>query len=1177
VVGPTVKSVERTEIQIDGGGYQSNLQPPSGQAAEQGCSTIAESVHSSQFAFLPHIHPRPAMGSRRRRSAAACLFVLLAAAAGLPACSSRYDFERKQYQRQSLGQELFEIWRREADRSPSKSDARTAMLDREHDPFVRGVNTVVPADRLQNFDHYLRNSRGPMESGLLPSFSRKLETTLRSAAADQQLADALASDRRLAARYYMGAGYQPNLLGHLLAYERMPGLVTEVGDVLLDADGLDARGRRVSEESRAFFELQRTLADGLREFEAGGDASAQIEPRNILLREDGRFQVDSRNTTLPAVQFDRRGYPLVRRNGAGEPRFPFVDRNGDGLADVDDQGQFVLDGTQSARKVIPFDRDSTSTAFGRDDRGRATISGDFVFEYIDLSNTGAHFLARRLGDLHRDDILWKLADGLPPALGERTELSDEHGTYQGYPEDHPLTSVLTSAIRIFDLEQLPEAARGLARFIDTSRRDIATLIGAVGSVQQTIENHPEAELSEDSTIGYDLLPLVEEISADPELWSDVLKALRKPVIAELGKPFATMLTYADRETVPEEGGPYETCVQECKAEAAGNSSEYHYRGIGTMERFQCIRDCPTDELFSHKTDFSAPESPENRSVSAQIFHLLRDTSGTPYELRVTEASAAGINLSELPPIISLPGAAEAFIATIAGNLQIKNYFADNFQKGSLLGDALNLIGFDTSNLADLLSSMSPLFGTELDPRPTPGQITRMFNQSDLKFDNGVVTLDLNEPVCKDGYVMANHLADKLYASEASGLIDAIQPLAKAFTDHDRADLLAELFVVIHRHYSAKEALYRQKNGRPSPMKGADFASFEPALLEIAESGEVFEALQELAEAIDRAKPVDGVPVEEHLRKVVHNAVDRSDNYSPDHVSLPLELPDGQEIEDPSRLHVLIHALGRLDDRLDDRPDAREKLGEAVTAVAEAFGSTTEDESGRHTLDQPGTLALTSLALREFSSTAGAWKEEGTMRTTIAARWPDEAAEFVQSRTLPALVDLVEMLAETSERRELVDGLVAHLSETTAARDQVASGLYTILLQQVDTTSWAPLARFVGDVLAPSRTWEVSERKNLPFASHALELAQRMTDTEDGHVGIATVRRGTERIENGESAFGAIADVFMNYYRQQPDEQAPFDARDYRQSFAGLAAWLGDDAHGLEQIYDILNGSADASD
>jgi hypothetical protein len=659
----------------------------------------------------------------------------------------------------------------------------------------------------------------------------------------------------------------------------------------------------------------------------------------------------------------------------------------------------------------------------------------------------------------------------------------------------------------------------------------------------------------------------------------VLKALRQPVFAEMGKPFATMLRYADKETVPEKGGPYETCVQKCKNEQQGNSSEYHYRGIGTMERFQCIRDCPTDELFSKKTDFSASESPENRSVSAQIFHLLRDTSGTEYRMRITEASTGGINISELPPVVVLPGAAEAFIATIAGNLKIEDYVSEDFREGSFFGDLIGLLPGDSEDtLAQLMATMSGLFGTSLDPKPTPGQITRMFNQSDLKFEQDVppVTLDLNEPVCKDGYVMANHLADKLFAAEASGLIDAIQPLAKAFTDHDRADLLAEVFVVIHRHYSAKEALYRQKNGRPSPMKGADFASFEPALLEIAESGEVFEALQALAETIDRAKPVDGVAVEEHLRQVVHNAVDRSDNYSPDHVSVPLELPDGQEIEDPSRLHVLIHALGRLDDRLDDRPDAREKLGEAVTAFAEAFGSTTRDESGRYTLDKPGTLALTSLALREFSSTAEQWKDEGTMRTTIAARWPDEAAEFVRSRMLPALVDLVEKMAETSERRELVDGLLAHLSETTAARDQVASGLYQMLLQQVDTEAWAPLARFVGDVLAPSRTWEVSERNKLPFASHALELAQRMTDNEDGRVGIETVRRGTERIESGESALGAIADVMMNYYRTEPDQQAPFDARDYRQSFAGLAAWLGDDAHGLEQVYDILNRSADDS-
>ncbi len=1113
------------------------------------------------------------MGLRHFWSRAA-LVAVLAAAAWAVGCEDRYEFDRPDYQRQSLGQELFEIWRGDAARSPTDAEARTEMLDREHAAFVRGVDAMAPAAQLETIDLYLRNARRPIDTGLLPSFSRKLEGSLERAVSHDGLAEGLGGDRRLAVEQYLGPGNRPALFRHLLGYEDLRPALLELGDTLLANDGVDAEGNAADAEGTAFYDLQHAIADGFREglpAEGPPDETSSMALREILLVEDDRVRPADGRTSIPAVRFDERGLPLVRANADGEPVYPFVDRDGDDLADVDERDRFVFEGSQAPRRVQPFALDGGDDAFGRDDRGRATLSGQPLFEYIDLVDTGAHFLVRRIGDLHERGVVWDLADGLPTLLGERTSLDDAYGSYRGYPEDHPLADALDATVRTLAIDDLPEAARALAEFLDSSRLEFGRLFAAIEEAKTTIDAHPDAELADDSTIGYDLLPLVEQIADNPELWADLMVGLREPVTAELGEPFATTLRYSDPTTVPDGMGGYEACFQDCKSQYESEASERHPHGIGTVGRFECIRDCPDDELFSERTDFEARESPDNRSINAQIFHLLRDTAGVEYRMRITEANVDQVNISELPPLVILPGAAEAFIATIAGNLRIEDYVSDDFREGSPLGNLLSLVGIDPGNLSELMSTMTPLFGAELDPAPTPDQITRLFNQPDLGFTESGIEVDVNEPVCKDGYVMANHHADKLFAAEASGLIDAIQPIAKAFSDHDREDLLAELFVVVHRHYSARQNLYRQKDGAPSPMKGADFASFEPALLQLAESGRVFEALQQFAVAVDRAEPVDGVPFSEYLRRLVHRAVDRDGDFEPRHVEAPLELPDGQQIDEPSRMHVVLHAFGRISEELDDQPEVREQLGDALGGLGQAFGATREEE-GEFVPEQPGTLAAASLLFREFASSAEEWRAEGTLDQKIIESWPEAASEAVHSRAFSAGVDLLETVADSESTRSATDGLLSHLVATGAGRDQVATALYQILLRRVDPAHWAPLADYLGEVLSPTVEWESAARPGLPFLSHALTFAHRMLTPEDGQAGIDLLYRGTGQIEGGEVALGAVSDTLLNYYRTDPASTDDFTAEDYRSSLRGLADWLGDEAHGLEQVYDLLRRS-----
>ena len=1107
---------------------------------------------------------------RTRHLAVSTVFALLATTA----CGEPYDFERKDYERESLGDELHAIWLKDARRAPENAEARVELLQREEDDFVRAVNTLAPPDELEQVDHYMRNTVPLTRSGVLPSLTRKLRLSLEMATADDRLLQAMVSDGdHLGAEAYLAPGARPNLPHYLLQYDDLRRVTTTLGDAMLEADGVDPHGKPVPDESTTFRDAQLIVADSLSEAE-DPDQSRTVSTvatflRDVLLVEDGRFHAPDRQSTLPAVAFDDRGYPLVRRDRDGEPIRPFVDDDGDGLADVNEQGQFVIEGGQPSAQIRPFAPDDSADAFQRDPFGRAKKGEDFVFSYLDLAKTGAGFLTRQTARLHEREVLWNILDGLPELLGERTPHTDDYGQFDGYAGQQPVIDFLDSAAHLAAVDELPSIADSLARFIDRSEPELARLIDALDHAKTVIDRHPGAELADYSTIGYDLLPILAEIADDPDLWSDVMAAMREPIFPRFGEPLAKMLTYADRQTVPAKDGPYNRCFHACKEKYESRETEAHPHGIGTVGRYECILECPTDELFQTKTDFSAPESPGNRSVNAQVFHLLRDTAGVEYEMKVTRAGFANIDLTNLPAIIRLPGAAEAFIATIAGNLRMEDYVTEDFRSGgSLLGDLLDLFGVGPGDVAELLSTMSGLFGTHLDPAPTPDQVTRMFNQQDLKFDNSGLTMDVNEPVCHDGFKMAEHHADKLFASEASGLIDTVQPLAKAFSDHDREDLLAELFVVFHEHYSAHTDLYLQSDGTPSPMKGANFQSFEPPLVEIARDGRIFAALHDFARAVERTKPIDGVEFEERLRQLLENATDRDPSYEPRGVDTPLALPDGDTIENPSHLHVLLYNAGRLVDRLDDDSQATDKLTTALADISDVFLEV-EQESGTYRLKRPGTFALLSLSLRELADLAERWKANGQLVTTLIESWQDDWTSFFESRTLPTLVDLLRLVADHPERRQIANELVTYMLDSDRARDQWTATLYALMLESVDAEQTAPIARFLGRLLDPGREWSVATRRKLPLLSHAMIFLQQMVERDDSGTGFAMIRRGLETDQGGTTAFGHLGEVILDYHRADPASEQPYTAADYRHALSRLAAWVGDDVHGLEQLYDII--------
>ncbi|MFB6262217.1 MAG: hypothetical protein ABEL76_01140 [Bradymonadaceae bacterium] len=1096
----------------------------------------------------------------------AAAVALLALGVGLLACGDSYNFDRPDYERGTLGEELFRIWRKDAARARHNPEEKVELLDRRREAFVDSVDTTAPPGEVRELDFFLREANRTVRSGVLPSLTRKITVALRGAAEDDRLLRAMAPRVLPPVGSYLQPGIDDRLLGHIVATPKIRDYLTTSNELLLGADGHDAFGRPASGESTAFLDLQRALADGFAESEEGTGTPA-MDYQRTLLASDSRYGAAGGSSPVWIVRYDRRGYPRVRPGSDGR-WFPFRDANTDGRADLDDSGRFVLQG-QSNQHVRPFAEEGGAT-FGRDDAGRATTRSGPAFEYVDLRKTALPFVLERTAKLVQRGALWKLVRGQHAILGDRIDASDDHGSYRGFDPEGPAVDVADASLEALGPSQAPELAEELATLIDDHSNAVAQIADAFDRIGDTYDAHPGAKLDDPHTFGYDLLEIIEKVSADPDLWASVMSALREPVATKSGEALLRMMRYADRSTEPPRGGTYDRCFQRCQSRAEAKSTPDHPHGVGLVSRYECIRDCPFGDVFSQKTDFQSEDRPGNRSTFQRFIHLVRDATGVPYKIQVTSLEIGGISIPpSLPPVVAFEGAAETFIRSIGGNLKMKNNIPDAFWKHSTAGRLLDTLGVQKGSVADLLSTLSGLFGAEISPEPRPGEITRLMNEDDLRLERAGLKVDASDPVCQDGYVMAKHHADTLYAAEASGTIDAVQPLARAFSNHDRGALFAKLFVIIHRHYSTHENLYRQKNGRPSPMEGTNIASFEGAFDEIFSKNYLFEAVHDLAVAVKDVESAGGISFEERLRRVVHRAAERSSRVEGPDGQSTMTLPGGETVQTPSRLHFVMSTLGKLTAQLDKHPQARAQFHSALTDLYTVFLAV-DRSGGKVRFKHPGTAALTADVLRWAADELGRLRKQNKLARRMSEDWPTSIGETVAGRTTSAALELGQLFSQKKSARRAADTLTLRALGNTEGRRRTALSIYRMLVSAAAPPAEGSSA-YLGSVLDPDRTWDVDERAELPFLSHVLLLNQRLLKLDDEKRGIALLRRGLSTREGTDSTpVGTLGDIVADYFRVDPSSTSPRGPEDWARVWRKLAVWLSDDVHGLEQFYDLVD-------
>lgn len=1132
-------------------------------------------------------------------------------------CVEEYDFTREAAERGTFGEEVFRVVKKDAVRSGHEPVARGALLDGEREAFVGALDTIVPEALLHPLDFLLRKLNTLIDEGIVTASLRRLAVLLDELAEDEGLRSSWAQDNAGRQAGFRHVGVQPALLARAVGFERTPELAELLGRLVEEHDGYGAGGELAPDEPGFMIELVRLLSEALRDVEVSGApdrTSAQLA--ELLLQSDPALRGEGAEALAPlwVARVDHRGLPVVRRDGRGQLYAPFVDRDGDGLADADGAGHFVDFNGVSLGELAPFGAPGESGLLVRDAEGRAVSDGEAIFEYVDLNETTMAFLLLQSGEFAKRDVLFDLVkalDGVLPAPEARVD-AETGVAYRGYGPDHPLMDLLYGLVNLLDFEAMDELLEAAGVLLEKHAPVLASLTLSLEEFGEVWDATPGASLRDDNTLVDDLVPVVAEIASTPGLVTSLLEASSDPVLLATGPANAELLRWRGAVSV-EPGGAYDRCFFECARQT----------DAGTLERASCVQACPRGELFSLPVDRAGLPTRENRSHFHRLLGLIHDTDGVIFEMQVTELEIPALGESFeitpeiLPPLLRFPDTGVAFLEALVGELELADFvtpealaneqvglLVDGIEtvcsRGSILGrlvealipvlvsvttddimstcSALESIAADGSldaevrqrqRIATTVVFLSLLTDVPFSARPEAWQMVRFFNLASPRLDLEVVTLSLSQLVDRDGYVLRENNGDMLYAAEASGSLDALYPLVKAFSRHGRTDLLVKLVSTVAEHWGRADITYPRADGSPAPQAGTGLVTFEPVLEAWLTQDRLIPALRELSLAGRSIRTSRGRPMEPALEEVVAHLFAPSRQVAHRDGHRTSLRADGGVVEELSWFYVVADALRALDARLEANLEAEAAWERALDNLYDLTLAVEATPEGGARFKKEGGVVLARLAVAHLGRRAAVHRDAGRIPEVVAGYYAD-VESVMTGRLVPALLELLRVVGASTADRALFVEFLSYSTGSVEGVAQLLPHLYTLIQEVLDEASFQASAGFYARLLDPDRAWSCADAcAGPPLLTLLAELLGRGATLDAEETLVALLRGAFAQDASGEYPVSALARVVRGYHRVDPGSAAPLSAEDYRHIARSIAAWLRDDVRGVEQVFDLV--------
>lgn len=1122
---------------------------------------------------------------------------------------------------------------------------KVAVMVRYRADLIAAFNATIPDDgQLQGDLNDLLQAMVPLyDDDTLPESTRTLAAIFDQIAFANDKADATKSKRatevrealaRLGGRRgYRAADVAIGVARPLLAYPR----ITEVTDTTISllGPGGDAEPelRKTLEVAQAML-LSTTIPNARLPIASYADRWAgkmgqkpklTSEILRNLLVDPAPIKGDLSGPAYPATWTDPYAndgaggtspvFPILLRDARGYAAFAtapsgVVDTDGDGLPDVNAQGQFIGTSSQPLPLATPFALKAYGTTPAdtapRDAQGRALVAsgGAPLYKYADASKTFLHAVlvdANPLAD-PKNGALLDLLHAAVLQMGPRTAadptdrtLGKDVATYTddagkqvkvGYrkfdADQSPILDLLYAGTRFLEYPKSGDYLELSRQLLRDHPKETARLIAAIMKVRDLANEAQFDGVSLDAKSAFwdDMMSIVQQIAGEPVLLKGVIEATADDNVLKLA---ASMSAFA------------------------ANSDRLDYDPSDVNKPVFNTTTGVSQGPPKTPVDLSKSDTDDNRSLLHRFATLIFDSYGVKACNKPNAYMNTGILGIKLGPykecdVFLIDDVAKFYLSCVAATGG-DAYATSSNCKMPITNGLINAMG--AIGLVDpILEGQSKING--LKQQPTVAALNRMV----MWRTPSTMISDLIDPLptracpLKSGTIGTRQCAssadnlsirDKgtIFMGEELESLRGLAPLLKPFTvayspdKQDRLDLFIKLIGVMHKHWSPAAAdsfgcVTSAPDGDANECKRSNVRNFEK-LISAAIAGDVLPALNSLTK-VTKTMTVRGQSGTDVMVAMVSDLVDpgkaKGMTLTDRRGNVVTQTNDGRPITQVTPFYLFANALNAMDGQWVG-PDAaarhkvwrsaRGKLVDQFLGVDQPGGDPTKsqfrDQAFAASLPIVIDLVDDRIAEHKASGDFSAWARGGLAKTL---------GENMSTPLFASILDVTEKIYANDKARTELGYLIQYLASPASSNDALATTVTATqdLLQIVgDDRNMVPIYHAIGVAAAPDGA-----------TKRALDLMDRVRKVEtDPAFSKFAASHGGRRVlpkimANAMTPMGAgkpapieiLMDCIADLHRADPSSTEPFFlAGDYGSVAWNVEDFLLDPTRGLEQLYAIV--------
>ena len=1065
---------------------------------------------------------------------------------------------------------------------PANAPAKLSTIVNQKAELVSTVDAMLPKDFLSTLETFLEQLLPLSDDGTMERAIASLGDLLGTMAADPDFSPALS---RLALRN----GYRPTKtaagLVHTVVY------YPQIDDFIGKTLGLIAPGGSAEAEWK---QLLTAGSMALRTSQPVANAGDPQRTLRLALNLMTSTHPDlATGSARPLVTRDFRGLAMAATDAAGKVLPPFVDGNGDGLADTDAQGHFVDAKGAVLAVPSPFPELGPADAAPRDAQGRAltAANGAPLYKYYDLDGTVFGGLARealKLMDPIKDTTLglvWGTGALLGPRASKTQLYMDSAGgmlgslSYNGFDTSQSaLLDLVHSFVQLLGDPNADTTFQATATLLNQYESPTARLVGAMLDASDRGKAHPEAQVPATSNIYDDLMPILTRILTVPGLAEDLMDAMEKDPVKDLAPVMARLM-------------------------AANNQLDFdHSSGAGPAFNLTSSLDAITP------VDRTKPDTDYNRSLMQRIAHLIHDANGVQF------CNKDGAN----PTIIGLPllggpyAKCKMFQIDDLALFYILNMQTKDSNQKPVVTNPSAVSGADfcghitsggllAAGCGALIEGQVGITGFK--QYPTPRALNRSLFLRQTDSGKSQFMKDSTDDItCADGDKFIDVHDKSVFAWEAplatapsgnasANFYTAIAPIVDAFAKHDEcvardknnvctktqnaAKILVDLLAMFHTHWGSPKSSYsghQYQSTNPAMPRFSypdNVVSYEPLLAEVLGQADLVPAVLALAPTLN-SMTIDGNPgsaparpsvlatarylfVPGAAKGVAYRNGATSTVRSDGTTAVPVATPYYLMADAFAAKRVALAAAGM--------PQAAAWKA-STSALVDQLLTVQKSANGTHQFANRRFRAISILMVNFLRGRIAAHTKAGDIDAWAHQTLTRDMTDTLGGPTFAAMADFVGKVESDTDARTQLYGLLHYLVDEVD-NDLVFQTALTTLADQaqmfLDDPDLVPVARVMGAALDPQKG-AVDAQLTLMKKAHDLDTTKAL---------LTILRNLYKQGTDGVYPASNLSDVLSELNRAAPGQGGALSGDDYKSILGEVKGFLVDDQRGFTRFLNIV--------